>query len=206
MRFCGDGVDRLRDADRRGGLPLDVDGEGALEHLARELDDRRRHRRREEERLALRREVLEDAADVRQKAHVEHPVGLVEDEDLEVIELRVGEAEVVEQASRRRDQDVGARAERVLLRPHRHAAEDGRRGEGRVDRQRLRVLLDLRRELAGGRQDEGARRAALLADELVEDREQEGGRLAAARHGAGEDVASLHGRREWRRPGWAWGA
>ena len=77
--------------------------------------------------------VLQDAADVGQEAHVEHPVGLVEDEDLEPGELRVGEAEVVEEAAGRRDDDVHAAPERVLLRAHPDAAEDGRAGERRVD-------------------------------------------------------------------------
>jgi hypothetical protein len=109
-----------------------------VEHLAREPDDGRRHRRREEERLPLRGHVLQHAADVGQEAHVEHAVGLVEDEDLEAGELRVREAEVVEQAAGRRDDHVGAAPERVLLRPHADAAEDGRARERRVRRRARR--------------------------------------------------------------------
>ena len=113
------------------------------------------------------------------------------------IELRVREAEVVEQASRRRDRGrrrpCGTRAPAA---PCDTPPKTARRGQGRVDRQRLRVLLDLRRELARRRQDERARHAALLADQVVEDRQQERGRLAAAGHGAGEDVAALHGGRD----------
>ena len=74
----------------------------------------------------LRRKVLQDPADVRQEPHVEHPVRFVEDEDLEPLELRVGEAEVVEQTAGRRDEDVDAGAEGVLLRAHADAAEDRR--------------------------------------------------------------------------------
>ncbi len=59
-----------------------------------------RHRRAEEERLPPRRDVAQHAADVGQEAHVEHAVGLVEHEVLEPGELRVGHAEVVEQAAR----------------------------------------------------------------------------------------------------------
>ena len=196
LQVLGDRVDRLRDPDGGGGFAFLVDRVRVLEHFARQLRDRGRHRRREEERLALDGQVLQDLADVRQEAHVEHAVRFVQDEDLEVVELRVREAEVVEQAARRRDQDVGARAEGVLLRPHGDAAEDGGRGHRRVDGQLPRVLLDLRGQLAGRGQDQRARRAALLSDQAVQDREQEGGRLAAAGHGAGEHVASLHGRRD----------
>ena len=146
----------------------------------------------------------EDAADVGQEAHVEHPVRLVEDEDLEAGELRVAEPEVVEEAAGRRDDDVDAAPEGVLLGAHPDAAEDGRAGERRVERERLEMLVDLRRQLARGREDERARRAARLRHEAVKDREEERGGLAAARHRAGEDVAALPSRAGWRRSGWAW--
>ena len=199
LEVLGDGVDRLRDPDGGRGLALEVDGERIPEHLARELLDRRRHRRRKEQRLAARRQVLENPADVREEAHVEHPVGLVEDEDLEPLQLRVGKAEVVEQPSGGRDQDVGARAERVLLGPHRHAAEDGGGREGRVDGELLGVFLDLRRQLARRREDEGARDPALLVHELLKNGQEKRRGLAAAGHGAGQHVAALHGR--WDRVG-----
>ena len=65
------------------------------------LGDLPRHGRREEQRLALRRQLADDPPDVVDEAHVEHAVGLVEDED-----VRPGRAErapvlhQVEQAAR----------------------------------------------------------------------------------------------------------
>ena len=53
--------------------------------------DRLRHRGREEERLPLRRQMLQHAADVGEEAHVQHPVRFVEDEDLQPVELRVAD-------------------------------------------------------------------------------------------------------------------
>ena len=53
------------------------------------------------------------------------------------------------------------------------------------------MLVDLRGELARGRDDERARDAARLAEEALQDRQQERRRLAAARHRAGEDVPAL---------------
>src|SRR5439155_61470 len=123
LQLLRDGVDRVRDPDRRCRLALEVHGDGIPEHLARQPDDRRGHRRREEERLPSRRQVAEDAADVRQEAHIEHPVRLVENEDLQVLELRVRLAEVVEEPARRRDDHVDRAAERVLLRTHAEAGE-----------------------------------------------------------------------------------
>ena len=140
--------------------------------------------------------MLEDAADVRQEAHVEHPVGLVENENFEPFELGVFVLEVVEQATRGGDDHVDAAAEGVLLRPHADAAIDRRAGEGSVHREVAQMLVDLRRELAGRGEDQRARDAALLAHQPVEDRQQEGRALAAAGHRAGEDVAALEGRRD----------
>src|SRR5450759_867865 len=192
LEVLRDGVDRLRDAHGGERLPLHVHGDGVLQQLLRELRDRRRHRGREEERLAVLGKVPEDAADIGQEAHVQHPVRLVEDEDLDARELRVAEAEVVEKAARRRDDHVDAAPERVLLRAHSDAAENGRAGKRRVDRERLEVLVDLRRQLARGREDERARRAARLRHETVKDGEHERGGLTAARHRAGEDVTAFH--------------
>ena len=105
-------------------------------------------------------------------------------------ELRVRRSQVVEQAAGRRHEDVDAAAERVLLRPHADAAEDRGAGDRRVDGEIVEVLEDLRRQLARRREDERARGAARPVDEPVQDRQQEGGGLAAAGHGAGEDVAA----------------
>ena len=77
-------------------------------------------------------EMPQDGADVGEESHVEHPIRLVEDQDLQVLELRVRLAEVVEEPPGRCDDHVDAAPERVLLRPHADAAEDRRAGERRV--------------------------------------------------------------------------
>ena len=56
------------------------------------------------------------------------------------------------------------------------------------------MLVDLRRELAGGSEDEAAGDAWRLVGEAVQDGQQERRRLAASGHGTGEDVAAGHGR------------
>ena len=162
----------------------------------RQLQDLRRHRRAEEQRLPLLRHVPQDPPDVGQEAHVEHAVGFVEDEILEMRELGVRRAQVVEQPPGRRDHDVDPGAERVLLRPHRDAAEHRRAGERRVDRERVELLEDLRGELARRREHQRARPAARLVHQRVQDRQQECRGLAAAGLRAGEHVASGHRRRD----------
>ena len=146
----------------------------------------------------------EDPPDVGQEPHVEHAVGLVEDQELEVRELGVGRAQVVEQPPRRRDDHVDAGPEGVLLRPHRHAAEDRRAGERRVDRERVELLEDLRGQLTRRREDQRAGPAARLVHQVVQDREQEGGGLAAAGLRAGEHVASRPSPAGSHRPGLGW--
>ena len=58
-----------------------------------------------------------DAADVLDEAHVEHAVGFVEHEELDVAELDVALAHQVEQAARRGDQDVDAASSASIWRP-----------------------------------------------------------------------------------------
>ena len=77
----------------------------------------------EEQALLLLRQHREHLLDVVDEAHVEHPVGLVEDEDLDVREVERALAVVVEQAPRRGDEDVDAAAQLVDLRLHADAAE-----------------------------------------------------------------------------------
>ena len=83
-----------------------------------------RHRRAEEQRLTIRRDLRDDAIDLRREAHVEHAVRLVQHEHLEVVEHHVLPLEVVDQSARRRDDDVHAAAQLLLLRVERHAAVD----------------------------------------------------------------------------------
>ena len=75
--------------------------------------------------------------------------------------------DVVEQAARRRDDDLGAAAQGTDLGIEADAAVDG----GRADRSRRAVgadaLLDLEGELAGRREDEGADAAPTVAAALA---------------------------------------
>ena len=76
-----------------------------------------------EQRLTPLRQRRNHFADVMDKAHVEHAVGLVEHEDLEAIEPHQALAHQVEQTARRRDQDVDSARQRLHLLALAHAAE-----------------------------------------------------------------------------------
>ena len=111
-------------------------------------------------------------------------------------ETAVGLPEVVQQPAGRGDEDVDPPAERLLLRPVADPAEDGRAGEARVPPELLPVLVDLRRQLARGGEDEDARGPARAPVQPLEDRQEERGRLAAPGHGAREHVPARENRRD----------
>ena len=110
---------------------------------------------------------------------------------------RVSLLHVVEKSARRRDHDLGPRANRADLRLEADAAEDrggGQRSMAAVDAE---ALLDLEGELAGGRQHQrtdgataGGRRAvrSWCPVQALEDRQHEGRSLAGARLGCGEEI------------------
>jgi hypothetical protein len=71
-----------------------------------QLHDGRRHGGRKEQVLTLLWQVLEDLPDVVNKAHVEHTIGLVENEELHCIEVDEPPSQQVQQSARGRHQDL----------------------------------------------------------------------------------------------------
>ena len=68
----------------------------------------------------------EYAPNVRQEAHVQHAIRLVQNQVLQSGQGRVPLLKVIEQAPRRGDNHVDPSPKRFHLRTHSHAAEDGR--------------------------------------------------------------------------------
>ena len=66
--------------------------------------------------------MLDDFLDVRHEAHVEHPVGLVEHEVLDVFQRQIFLGDVIEQSPRRGDDDVGSSFQLIVLLAVLHAA------------------------------------------------------------------------------------
>ena len=183
-------VDALHDAAGRL-LRAHHHDDGIAQDVVRERADIGGHRRREHERLSFDRERPEDPADVGKKAHVEHPVRLVEHDDLERGIVDVAEPHVVQEPARRRDDDLGAGAKRPLLRAHVYAAHYGDRREPDVVPERQRLLVDLHGQLARRRKNEGAQLAAHGPGvQPLQDREEECGRLARPGRGTADQVAA----------------
>src|SRR5207247_5388400 len=170
--------------------------DGIAHDRPRERLDLRSHRRGEEEGLSLPWEGVDDPPDIREETHVEHPIRLVEDKDLEPAEVDVAAGHMIEETAWRRDDDVDARTQGVFLRGHSDAAIDRVAVESGALRESAEGDLDLGRELARRRQDEGPRPARGLFHESLEDRQQESGRLARPRLRGPDDVATGEDRRD----------
>lgn len=95
-------------------------------HALGELLDAAVHGGREHQHLARRRRGADDGFDVVGEAHVEHAVGLVEDQHVERRQVDAAGVDVVEQAARRGDDDVRHARQHVELLGVGHAAQDAR--------------------------------------------------------------------------------
>ena len=154
----------------------------------RERADLTVERRGEEHRLALRRQHPDDLLDLRLEAHVEHPVGLVEDEDPDRAERNEPAVREVGEPARRRDDDVRA-LELLRLRRDRRAAVGGRGADPERRAEQRQLLGHLQRKLAGRDEDE-RRRHLLVGGEPLDDWQPERERLARSGRRLAEDVAA----------------
>ena len=161
-----------------------------------ELAGRALQRGREEQGLAVGRGLGDDPADRRLEAHVEHPVGLVEDEDADAVERDDAAGEQVLEPAGGGDDDVGA-AGGGDLRAEADAAVDGGDAQlpGAGDRARARRRSGWP---ARGSAPGPGRRAPVAGLDQVDHRDAEGERLAGAGRRldqqvvAGERVADDH--------------
>ena len=161
----------------------------------------RRHRGREERGLTLRRQRVENRLQVVGEPHVEHLVGFVEHDALDVGQLERAALDVIDRAPRRGDDDVdpALQGAKLLL-----------NGLATVDRddagsERVPVLVhrlgDLHRQLPRRNEDERARPSRLIAAsrfvvDALEQRQRERRRLSRSRGRLTEQVASLEQRRD----------
>ena len=152
--------------------------------------------------LALDRQGLGDVLDVVDEAHVQHAVGFVQHQHLDVLKNRLAAAQVVDQTAGSGDQDVQRHAQSTQLIGIRHAADDG--GHAQVRHKAAVVcssLGHLHGQFTGGHQHQNARAThfatlGLLGgvfagfQHLHQGRQHKGGGLAAARAGADAQVAA----------------
>ena len=206
--------DDVRDLPNAGVLALglrrlvDADPDGVVQVALGEARDLPGDGRGEERGLALLAQGAEDLVQVVGEAHVEHLVGLVEDDRLHLVEAERAAIEVVHRPARRRHDHVHAACQAGQLRGDRLAAVDRDDAHAEVPPVAMDGLGHLHRELPGGCEDQRRRPAATTvtgdpatvdrgaglaggvhaAGEVLEDRQREGGRLAGAGGGLRQQV------------------
>ena len=105
----------LRDGRRGGRGARDFDLYGRMQEGVCETLDLGRHGGGEKQRLAGERHHLHDALDIGDEAHVEHPVGFVDDEKLDAAQQQLAALDMVEQPARCRDEHVDAARDLGIL-------------------------------------------------------------------------------------------
>ncbi len=149
--------------------------------------------------MAGERHKHEDPLDIGDEAHVEHPVGLVDDHDLHAGEQQLAALEMVEQPARCGDQHVNAAVDELILFLEADAADQQRLGQLHMLGVGVKVFGHLGGEFAGGAQHQAARhpRAGAATGEQGDHRQNEAGGLAGAGLGDAEHVAAFE--RGWNR-------
>ena len=137
---------------------------------------------------------MDNLAQLRLEAEIEHPVGLIQDEECGALQVRGAAIDHVQQSPRRRDRHLHAVLQVALLRAFRYAAvhccilHTGRAAEA------VALAFDLQRELARRCKHQRDRTVPRLQDALrdyVHNRRQsETERLAGACRGESDHVAT----------------
>ena len=122
--------------------------------------DRSRIGGRKEDGLPRLRRAAQDLFHLVAKAHLQHAVGLVDDDGRNAAQIQRAAHDVVERPARRSDDHVHAPLQRRQLRIHRLPAREDQDGEARFTPPQLAELArHLRAQLARGTQDQGLRAA-----------------------------------------------
>ena len=146
--------------------------------------------RREEQGLAVRVAHLDDPHDIGGEAHVQHAVGLVQHQDLQVSQVRRAPLQVIQEPPRRGDEDVRIAAQAGHLLAGGAATHDDPGGEPREAGDLEEMLLDLIGQLPGRHQDQGADALARcrLGQKALHHGQQEGDGFARPGGGGHQQV------------------
>ena len=183
----------------RGGRDAHVHGIG--QPLVGQRANGRGQRGGEQQRLPPLGTFGHDPPQIVDKAHVEHPIGLVEDQHFDVRQVHEALLHQVQQPPGRGDQDVDAVVQGPHLRRLAHAAVNRGLPHGGIAAVSLETLADLQCQFAGRGEHQRADLpsppidAALVAAEPLQGGQGEGGRLAGSRLRTAQHVAPFENRR-----------
>src|SRR6266436_1168670 len=176
---------------------------GLSQILSRECFDFRRHGRAEQKRLAVGRDLGHDPIELRRESHVEHSIGLVENQDLEIVERDVLAFHVIEQPARSGDHYIHSAEERLRLRLDANPAEDRDDAKVGVFAVLPKALLDLCGQLARRSQNQNANTVNWLpacpcersADQIVNYGKSEARGLSGSGLGETDQIPACQGKR-----------
>ncbi|MNC30515.1 hypothetical protein D3C75_788010 [compost metagenome] len=178
--------------NRRSALDNDIQ---RLFHIIRsQALDRVRHRRREQHRLAAVRNRCNNGLYILQEAHMQHLVRFIQHEHFHAAEVQCFTAQMVKQPSRSPDNQVASALQLAQLLLDILSAVDGQDLHAGMTRQLARLFSDLQRQLTCRSKDQRLRIRCLHAD-LVHNRQQKSERLPCPGLCSGNNVQSLHQRR-----------
>ncbi len=156
-------------------------------------------RRGEQQGLAVGPDLVEDLANVGEESHVGHAVGLVEHDDVDVVEDELTLADEIEQPAGAGDGHVDAATQRVELSAEADTSVE--RGDaplaGREEWAEL--VVDLFGELTGRGEDERTWALRLRLLDSLSERDAERERLARPGRGLAADVLARQGGRQCER-------
>ena len=159
----GDFHQLLGDVGASGGGARDFDARRIMQELVGQALDFRRHGGRVEQRLARKRQLLADFLDVGNETHVEHAVGFVDHQYIDLAQQQAAAIEMVHQAAGRGDQNVDAAVQLFDLFIHCGAADQQRMGQLGIFAVPVEVLRHLIGQFAGRFQHQRAGHARLGA-------------------------------------------
>ena len=185
----------LVDALHRGVARSDLHALWVFEQRGGQVADLVAEGGREQQALLVARHQGQHFFHIMDKAHVQHAVGLVKDQDLHLAQVQHALLVQVQQAAGGGYQQVHATLELGNLRVHAHAAKNHGARQLQVFAVGADGFFNLRGQLARGRQDQGADAGAakfiacrLGGGQALQDGQGKGRRFAGAGLGAAQEV------------------
>ena len=145
-------VEPLLNGIHRGGLGRHLHPHRVVEDGPGQLGDLPGHGGGKEQRLPFFRQTGDDLSHVVDKTHIQHPVRLVQHEDLQTSQIHMTLGAQVIEPARGGHQHVHPPLQGLHLRPLAHAAEDDGAAHRQVLAVLLKTLLNLQRQFPGRRQ------------------------------------------------------
>ena len=140
--------------------------------------------------------MLGDPLNLRQKAHVQQPVGLIEYEHFDLGQVNITLLQMVEETARGGDDDIDAAPQAHDLLGHSRPAVDRNTAQASALAVKTKVRFDLNGQLTCRDQDQSTRVAAVFVIEFVQNGNRVNGSFAAAGLGTGDKVLASKSRRK----------